>query len=89
MASPPTPTSDEALRACDKALELADLALKDQRSIVGVQSELILRQSKGLAEIQAARDSIWTSPVLWTVIGVGLGVGLTIGAGTLVKEMNR
>ena len=79
----------EALKSCDRALELADLALKDQRELSGVQSDLILRQAKGISELQQTRDSIWNSPVLWTVVGAVLGVGLTVGAATLVKEINR
>lgn len=56
---------------------------------MGVQGELILRQTKGLEELQATRDSIWKSPVLWTTIGILVGAGLVVAGGSIVKEVNR
>lgn len=87
--SPSPNPIEEALRACDGALEKADLALKDQRSIVGLQSELILRQTRGLEELQTRRDSVWASPILWTTIGILVGAGLVVAGGSIVKEVNR
>lgn len=89
LPSVPTTPVEEALRACDNALEKADLSLNTQRELVGVQGELILRQTKGLEELQATRDSIWKSPVLWTTIGILVGAGLVVAGGSIVKEVNR
>ncbi|MFA5132534.1 MAG: hypothetical protein WC444_04430 [Candidatus Paceibacterota bacterium] len=82
------PKMKEKILILDERIELKNkmvMSLEDANEYLNQQNGLLLKTNAGLEEKLDSMDSWYRSPILWSVVGVVIGVGITVGVMYAVK----
>lgn len=71
-----TPTCNQVIQACDKALADKDAAIKSRDKELSQYQIMSKAQADEIAAKDRELSAWWRNPYVWGVVGLGLGIYL-------------